>query len=214
VKSVRVSIGEILLPVIILLGYFLGIMTLVEAAAVAVAYVIILEVLIHRDIKLRDLMPVVLKSMPVIGGVLIILTVARGLSYYLVDAEIPMTLSAWVEAHISSRYVFLILLNLALLITGCLMDIFSAIVVVAPLVIPLGDIFGIHPVHLGIIFLANLELGYLTPPIGLNLFLASYRFNQPLVKVYKDVLPFFFVLLGTVLVLTYVPWFSTALLPK
>ena len=210
----RVSVGEILLPVIILLGYFLGIMTLVEAAAVAVAYVIILEVVVHRDIKARDLMQVVLKSMPVIGGVLIILTVARGLSYYLVDAEIPMTLSAWVETHISSRYVFLILLNIALLITGCLMDIFSAIVVVAPLVIPLGEIFGIHPVHLGIIFLANLELGYLTPPIGLNLFLASYRFNQPLVKVYKDVLPFFFVLLGTVLVLTYVPWFSTALLPK
>ena len=211
--SVRGSIGEILLPAIILFGYFLGIMTLVEAAAVAVVYVIILEVFINRDIKLKDLIPTALKSVPIIGGVLIILTVARGLSYYLIDAEIPMSLSAWVETHISSKYVFLILLNLALLVTGCLMDIFSAIVVVAPLIIPLGEIFGIHPVHLGIIFLANLELGYLTPPIGLNLFLASYRFNEPLGRVYRNVVPFFLVLLVTVLVLTYVPWFSTVLVP-
>ena len=211
--SCRIAIGEILLPIIILLGYFLGIMTLVEAAAVAVLYVIVLEVFIHRDLKPKQLLETTLKAVPVIGGVFIILTVARGFSYYLVDAEIPMQLSAWVEAHISSKYVFLILLNLVLLITGCLMDIYSAIIVVVPLIIPLGAIFGIHPVHLGIIFLANLELGYLTPPVGLNLFLASYRFNKPLGTVYKDVIPFFLVLLVTVFLITYVPWFSTALLP-
>ena len=207
------AVGEILLPVIIILGYFLGLMTLVEAAAVSVAYCIIVEVFIHRDIKVKDLPGAALKAVPIIGGVLIILTVARGLSYFIVDAEVPVALSAWVEAHISSKYVFLILLNVALLITGCLMDIFSAIVVVAPLIIPLGEIFGINPVHLGVIFLANLELGYLTPPVGLNLFLASYRFNEPLVKIYKTVIPFFIILLVTVLLITYVPWLSTVLVP-
>ena len=202
-----------LLPVIIIVGYFAGIMTIEEAAAVSVLYAIIVEVFIHRDIKLWDLPKTAMKAIPIIGGVLIILTVARGLSYYIVDAEVPFKMSMWVEQHISSKYVFLILLNLVLLVTGCLMDIYSAIVVVVPLIIPLGEIFGIHPVHLGIIFLANLELGYLTPPVGLNLFLASYRFNDPLVKVYKNVLPFFLILLVTVLLLTYVPWFSTALVP-
>lgn len=212
-RAVRNSAGEMLLPIIIIVGYFTGLMTIVEAAAVAVLYTIILEVFIHRDIKIRDLPKTAMKAVPIIGGVLIILTVARGLSYYIVDAEVPFKMAIWVEEHISSKYVFLILLNIALLITGCLMDIFSAIVVVAPLVIPLGEIFGIHPVHLGIIFLANLELGYLTPPVGLNLFLASYRFNEPLVKVYKNVIPFFIVLLITVLLITYVPWFSTVLVP-
>ncbi|MBT3272499.1 MAG: TRAP transporter large permease subunit [Spirochaetales bacterium] len=211
--AVKFSAGELLLPIIILTGYFLGIMTIVETSAVAVLYTIILEVFIHKDIKVKDLPKTAMKAVPIIGGVLIILTVARGLSYYIVDAEVPFQMSAWVQANISSKYVFLILLNIALLITGCLMDIFSAIVVVAPLIIPLGEIFGIHPVHLGVIFLANLELGYLTPPVGLNLFLASYRFNEPLVKVYRNVIPFFLILLISVLLITYVPWFSTALLP-
>ena len=208
------SAGELLLPVIIIAGYFLGIMTIVETSAVAVLYTIIVEVFIHRDIKIRDLPKTAMKAVPIIGGVLIILTVARGLSYYIVDAEVPFRMSDWVQANISSKYLFLILLNIALLITGCLMDIFSAIVVVAPLIIPLGEIFGMHPVHLGVIFLANLELGYLTPPVGLNLFLASYRFEEPLVKVYRNVVPFFLILLVTVLLITYVPWFSTVLVPN
>jgi TRAP-type C4-dicarboxylate transport system permease large subunit len=129
-----------------------------------------------------------------------------------VDAEVPTSLSAWVQQNIHSKYVFLILLNVGLLITGCLMDIFSAILVVVPLIIPVGAAFGIHPVHLGVIFLANLGVGYLTPPVGLNLFLAAYRFNEPLAKIYRDVIPFFLVLLGVVLIITYVPWFSTGLL--
>lgn len=212
-EAVRQSAGEALLPVIIIAGYFTGLMTIVEAAAVSVLYTIVVEVFIHRDIKVSDLPKTALKAVPIIGGVLIILTVARGLSYYIIDAEVPFRMSAWVEQHISSKYVFLILLNLVLLATGCLLDIFSAITVMAPLIIPLGSIFGIHPVHLGIIFLANLELGYLTPPVGLNLFLASYRFEEPLAKVYKNVIPFFIVLLITVLLITYVPWFSTALVP-
>jgi len=210
--AIKDSFWEILLPVIILLGYFLGITTLVETGAVAVIYALIIEVGVHRDLSLRDLPRVMMKCIPIVGGVLIILAAAKGLSYYLVDAEVPMRLSGWVQANISSKYVFLILLNLALLITGCLMDIFSAILVVVPLIIPMGAAFGIHPVHLGVIFLANLGVGYLTPPVGLNLFLAAYRFNQPLVRIYRNVIPFFLALLAVVLLITYVPWFSTGLL--
>ena len=211
-SSVRESIWEIFLPVIIILGYFLGFTTLVETAAVAVIYAIIIEVFVNRDLTLMDLPAVFMKCIPIIGGVLMILAVSKGLSYYIVDAEVPMRLSEWTRANIHSRYLFLLLLNIALLITGCLMDIFSAIVVVVPLIIPLGELFGIDPIHLGIIFLANLELGYLTPPVGLNLFLASYRFNEPLAKIYRDVIPFFLALLVTVLLITYIPWISTGLL--
>ncbi|MCK5222269.1 MAG: TRAP transporter large permease subunit, partial [Candidatus Aminicenantes bacterium] len=173
------AIWEVLLPFIILTSYFGGLTTLVESAGIAVIYTLVVEVVIKRDLKIRDLSNVVLKSIPIIGGVLIILACAKGLSYFIVDAEIPMQLTEWVKQNISSKYVFLLMLNLALLVTGMFMDIFSAIMVVVPLIIPLGEIFGIHPVHLGIIFLANMELGYLTPPIGLNLFLASYRFEEP-----------------------------------
>ena len=214
VSSIRLCIGEILLPVIVILSYFLGFATLVESAALAVVYVVILEVWIHRDFKLSELPKKALKCVPVIGGVLIILTVARGLSYFIVDAEVPIALSSWLQEHITSKYLFLILLNVALLVVGCLLDIFTAIVVVGPILVPLGEIFGIHPVHLGMIFLANLELGYLTPPVGLNLFLASYRFEKPLAEIYKYVFPFFLVLLLTVLLITYVPQLSTALLPN
>jgi len=210
--SIKDSFWEILLPVIILLGYFGGLFTLLETGAVAVIYALFIEMVIHRDLSLRDLPRVMLNCIPIIGGVLIILAAANGLRYYLVDAEVPMRLSSWVQANISSKYVFLILLNLALLITGCLMDIFSAILVVVPLIIPLGAAFGIHPVHLGVIFLANLGVGYLTPPVGLNLFLAAYRFNQPLVRIYRNVIPFFLALLAVVLLITYVPWFSVGLL--
>jgi len=211
-SAIKNSFWEILLPVIIVWGYFGGITTLVESGAVAVLYAIVVEVFIHKDIKFRDLPQVLLKCMPIIGGVLAILALAKGLSYYIVDAEIPMQLTAWVQNTISSKYVFLLLLNVALLITGCFMDIFSAIMVVVPLIIPLGNLFGIHPVHLGIIFLANMELGYLTPPVGLNLYLASYTFNEPIGKVYKDVFPFLLIQLVAVLLITYVPLLSTGLL--
>ncbi len=204
--------GELMLPVVIVGAYFGGLTTLVESAALAVIYSLMLEVFIHRDLKLNDLNRVIMKSLPIIGGVLTILALAKGLSYFIVDAEIPMKLSAWVEGAIQSKYVFLLLLNLALLITGCFMDIFSAIMVVVPLILPLGESFGIHPVHLGIIFLANMELGYLTPPVGMNLFLSSYRFNIPVVKLYRHVLPFFLLQLITVLLITYLPFISTALL--
>ena len=211
-SSLKESIWEILLPILILFLFLSGITTLVETGAIAVVYVLAVDMLIHREIKFKDLLTVFNKSIPIIGGVLIILALAKGLSYYIVDAEVPIYLVDWFQAHIPSKYVFLILLNIALLITGSLMDIFSALVVVAPLFIPLGAAYGIHPVHLGIIFLANLELGYLTPPVGINLFFASYRFNEPLGVIYRNVFPFLIFLLITVLIITYVPVMTTGLL--
>ena len=211
-KALRNASGDILLPVIILVLYFGGITTLVETGAVAVLWVLILEVVIQKELKVKDLALVVKRAAPVIGGVLIILAMARGLSYYIVDAGVPSLLTGFFSERVSSPLTFILILNLVLLVTGCLMDIYSAIMVVAPLVIPLGEMYGIHPVQLGIIFLANLQLGYLTPPVGMNLFLASYSFKSSLGKIYKGVLPFFLILLLMVLLISYVPWFSTALL--
>lgn len=197
---------EALLPVVALAGIFGGFATLIEAAAITVVYALVAETLIHREIHMtRDLPQVLLKCVTLIGGVFVILGVAMGLTNYLVDAEVPMHAAAWVQAHIHSRVLFLAFLNVFLLVVGCLMDIFSAIVVVVPLIIPISEAFGIHPLHLGMIFLANLELGYLTPPVGMNLFLASYRFDKPLVHIYRDAIPFLLVLLVVVLLITYVP---------
>lgn len=211
-QSLRRASGDLFLPVVILVLYFGGITTLVETGAVAVVYSIVLEVVIYRKLKLKDLSRIIRKAVPVIGGVLMIIAMAKGLSYFIVDAEVPMMLTDFFSTHIQSPLVFLLLLNGVLLVTGCLMDIFSAIMVVAPLIIPLGEMYGIHPVQLGIIFLANLQLGYLTPPVGLNLFLAAYAFETPLAKIYKGVIPFFLILLAMVLLITYVPWISLSLI--
>ncbi len=207
------ALGEVLLPFLILLLFLGGVMTLVETAAFSVLYALVLEVGIHRDIKVQDLPTVFLKSALVMGGVLVILSAANGLSYYIVDAEIPTQLTSWLASRVSSPLVFLLLLNVALLIVGCFLDIFSAITVVVPLIVPIAAAYHVNPVHLGIIFLANLELGYLTPPVGMNLFLASYRFGEPLAKIYRYVVPFLAVELAAVLVITYWPWLTTALLP-
>jgi len=208
----RESFWELLLPLVVFGLYFGGIASLQESAAAALFYVWVVETFIKKDTKVRDLPRIFLRCVPIVGGVLIILALANGLSYYIIDAQIPQKLTAWVAATISSKYVFLLLLNLALLVVGCFMDIYSAILVVVPLIIPLGNLFGIHPVHLGIIFLANLELGYLTPPVGLNLYLASYRFNEPIHRVYRDVLIFLLLGLVAVLLITYVPLLTTVLL--
>ncbi len=210
--SILPALGEVLLPFIILLLFLGGVMTIVETAAFAVIYALVLEVVVHRDIPWKKLPEVFFKSGLIVGGVLAILSVAKGLSYYIVDAEIPMRLTEWMVARVGSKYVFLALLNVALLVVGCFLDIYSAITVVVPLILPLGIAYGVNPVHLGIIFLANLELGYLTPPVGMNLFLASYAFNKPLGAIYRYVVPFLLVELASVLVITYVPWLTTALL--
>ncbi len=201
---------EILLPIIALAGMFGGFCTLIEAAAITVVYALLVETVIHRDLHVtRDLPRVLVKCVTLIGGVFIILGVAMGLTNYLVDAEVPMKAAAWVQAHMHSRVLFLLALNVFLLIVGCLMDIFSAIVVVVPLILPISRVFGLDPLHLGMIFLANLELGYLTPPVGMNLFLASYRFDKPLIQVYRYAVPFLLVLLVVVLLITYIPALTT-----
>lgn len=202
---------EAALPVIILVLLFGGITNLVETAAVAVVYLLVVQMFIHRDLRPRDLPRLFAKAAPIIGGILIILGLAKALSFAIVDAQVPQALVQWFADRVRSPYAFLILLNLALLIAGCLMDIFSATVVLAPLLIPIGESYGLDAVHLGIIFLANLELGYLTPPVGLNLFLASYRFETPLSGLYRSTLPFLAILLASVLVITYVPPLTTTL---
>ena len=198
---------EILLPVIVLVGIFGGFSTLVEAAAISIVYTLIVEVVIHRDLHpVRDLPRVLVQCATLIGGVFIILGVAMGVANYLVDAQIPMKAAVWIRQHVDSQIVFLLALNIFLLLVGCLMDLFSAIVVVVPLLLPIGEAFGLHPLHLAMIFLVNLELGYLTPPVGMNLFLAAYRFDKPLTEIYRCALPFLLLLLAVVLAVTYLPW--------
>jgi tripartite ATP-independent transporter DctM subunit len=197
---------ELMVPAIVLYGVFGGITTLTEAAALVVVYVLLVEVAIHRDLDLfHDVPGIVVNCATLIGGVFVILGAAFGLANYFVDAQIPNIAVDWVKENVESRLLFLLALNVFLLVVGCLLDIFSAIVVVVPLILPISQVFGIHPAHLGIIFLANLELGYITPPVGLNLFLAAYRFDKPMLEVCKGALPFLFVLLSVVLLITYVP---------
>jgi tripartite ATP-independent transporter DctM subunit len=210
-RSLKGSALEILLPLFLVASYFTGFLSLVEIGGVAVIYIFIVEVLIHRDITLSQVPQVFLKSVPIIGGVLAILALSQSLSFYIVDTNVPMILADWLQATISSKYIFLLLLNLSLLVVGCLMDIFSAILIVLPLIIPLGAAYGIDPVHLGIIFITNLEVGFLTPPVGLNLFLASYRFKRSFVDICRYVFPFLLIQLAVVLLVTYVPAISTFL---
>lgn len=201
---------EVLLPVVVLVGIFGGFMTIFEAAAFTAFYALLLETVIHRDLHpTKDVPRVMVETAALMGGVLIILGVALGFTSYLVDAEVPLAVRDWVQARVENKLVFILLLNVLLLLVGCLMDIYSAIVVVVPLIIPVAAVFGIHPVHLGILFLANLELGYLTPPVGLNLFLASFRFKLPLTAVYKYALPFLAVMTFGVLIIAYVPIATT-----
>jgi tripartite ATP-independent transporter DctM subunit len=209
VDAVWESKWELLIPAVALVGIFSGWMTLIEASAVTAVYALAVATLIHRDIHVvRDLPRVMVDCAALIGGVFVILGVAMGLTNYLIDAEIPRLAAQWVREHVESKYVFLLALNLFLLVVGCLMDIFSAIVVVVPLILPMGALYGIHPLQLGIIFLANLELGFLTPPIGMNLFLASYRFGKPVIDVCRSTLPFLILLLIVVLLVTYLPWLT------
>ena len=204
---------ELSIPFIVLGVLFSGFATLVETAAFTALYAAIIQGVIHRDFSLgRGLHRAFSECVVLVGGVLIILGVAVGFTAYLVDAEVPFLLVEWADEHIGSRLVFLLGLNLFLLLVGSLMDIFSAIFVVVPLMVPVAEQFGVNPLHLGIIFIANLELGFLTPPVGLNLFLASYRFDRPLLHVYRASLPLLAILGFGVLVITYVPWLTLGLL--
>ena len=205
-KATREAAWEIPLPFIILIGIYVGYITITEAASVTAFYVLIVEVFIYRDIKIRkDLVRVIKDSMVLVGGILVILGAALGLANYMVDAEIPMKILGFMKTFITSKALFLVTLNIFLLIVGFMMDIFSATLVVVPLIIPIATNFGVDPVHLGIIFLANLGIGYSTPPVGMNLFIASFRFNKPIVQLYHAALPFIVVLLIALILITYIP---------
>jgi len=208
-QSLKDSVFEILLPVILIAGYFSGFLTLVEVSAVSVIYVFIVEVFVKKDIPLKQVKDVFFKAVPIIGGILAILAMAKALSYAFIDSGVPENFAFWMQNTVKSKIVFLLILNLVLLLLGCVMDIFSAILVVLPLIVPLGIAYGIDPLHLGVIFIINLEAGFLTPPVGINLFLASYRFNRPFMQVCSYVIPFLFVRLVVVLLVTYLPWLST-----
>ena len=202
---------ELAVPVIVIIGLFRGFGTMVEAGAIAAVYSFVVECFILREFSLRRGFPgVALECVTVVGGVLLIIGVAKGLTYYLAIQDVPGMLTNWVVTHIESKYVFLLLLNIVLLIKGSFMDVFSAIIVMVPLIQPIAAHYGIDPVQMGVIFLANLELGYLTPPIGMNLCLSAYRFKRPMTAIYRATLPFYVILLAGVLLITYVPWFTTA----
>jgi len=202
---------EIFLPVVIVASIVIG-ATTSESAALAALYAVIIQRFIHRDLKsFADVIRAVGKSVALSGGVLIILAVAAAFTNYLITASVPAQLSEWTQANVHSKWMFLLGLNAVLIIVGGLMDIFSATIVVVPLVVPIATYFNVDPVHLGIIFVANAELGYLTPPVGENLFLASYRFNKPILELARAMLPMYVILLAGVLLITYVPWLTTGL---
>ncbi|OIP90385.1 MAG: C4-dicarboxylate ABC transporter [Syntrophobacteraceae bacterium CG2_30_61_12] len=203
--ALRGALWELPLPVIVLGGIYSGVFAISEAAAVTAVHALVAEVLIYREVALRDLAAIMCRSMTLVGGILVILGVSMASTNYLIDQEVPMKLFQLVSAHITSKWTFLLILNGFLLLLGCILDIFSAIVLVVPLVLPLARGYQIDPIHLGIIFLANMQIGYNTPPIGMNLFIAGYRFKQPVVTLYRATLPFLAILMVTVLIITYWP---------
>ena len=199
---------ELPLPIVVLIGIYSGYIAISEAAAITAFCVIVVEVGIYREVMLRDLPRIMQKSMVLVGGILIILGAALAFTNYLIDAEVPMKILNLLKTHIASKLVFLIMLNIFLLLVGCMIDIFSALFVVVPLITPIAQAYGIHPVHLGIIFLTNLGIGYSTPPVGMNLFIASFRFERPVLKLYMASLPFLAILLFALMIITYVPSLS------
>jgi len=209
VAALKGAAWELPIPILILAGIYSGFCTATEAAALTVAYVLFVKTLIFHELSiLRDLPGVMKESMKMVGGIMIILGAALGFTNYLVDAFIPMKILKLMEGLVASKIGFLMVLNIFLILVGCMMDIFSAILVVVPLIVPLAARFGIDPVHLGIVFLANLGIGYNTPPVGLNLFIASSRFDKPIMQLYKATLPFLLLLLFALLLITYWPGLS------
>jgi len=210
--ALRESAWELPLPFFVLGGIYSGTFAVSEAAAVTVCYVLLVEVVVLREVALRQLPAIMRQAMVMVGGILIILGLSLASTNYLIDAEVPERLFDFVHAHISDRFTFLIALNLFLLVLGAMLDIFSALVLVVPLVLPVAVNYGIDPLHLGIIFLANMQIGYLTPPVGLDLFISSYRFEQPILTIYRATLPFLLLLLVSLVAITYVPWLSLGML--
>jgi len=212
IAAIKAAKWEIPLPIFILGGIYGGYFAVSEAAAMTALYVLIVEVLILKEISLKQLPVIMRDSMVLVGGIMIIIGASLASTNYLIDAEIPNQLFDFIQQHIENKLTFLILLNLFLLVLGMMLDIFSALVIFVPIILPIAIGYDIHPVHLGIIFLANMQLGYFTPPVGMNLFIASYRFDKPVMTLYRATIPFFLILLVAVLIITYWPALSLALL--
>lgn len=210
--ALREGFWEAPLPVLLVLGIYSGKVTVDEAAVVATAYLLIVEVLVYRDVKVRELGAVARESIVLVGGVLIILGMTMAVTNYIVTEEVPQQLFEQIREHMTSKLAFLISLNLFLLVVGCMIDIFAAIALIVPLMIPIAAEYGVHPVHLGIIFLTNMAIGYATPPVGMNLFIASVRLKRPVLKLYWAAIPFILVLLVALGIITYFPWLSLVLL--
>ena len=204
-KALRSSMWEIPMPFILIGGIYSGVFAISEAAAVAVMYVLVVEVLILREVPFSKLPEIMRDSMVLVGGVLVILGVSLASTNYLIDTEVPNRLFEFIRSHIDSKLTFLMLLNIFLLLLGMILDVFSALVIIVPLLLPIALGYDIHPIHLGIIFLANMQIGYFTPPVGMNLFIASYRFHKPVTELYRATIPFMFILIAAVLVITYWP---------
>ncbi len=212
--ALRESIWELPLPVVVLGGIYSGFFAVSEAAAVTALYVLIVEVLVLREIKISDMPRIMRASMMLVGGILLILAVSLASTNYMIGAGIPQMLLEFVAGLVTSQTTFLVLLLLFLLVLGAILDIFSAIVLVVPLILPIAAGYDVHAVHLGIVFLAAMQLGYLTPPVGLNLFIASYRFEKPIMQVYSATFPFLVILMLSVLIITFWPELSLWLLPE
>jgi len=210
--ALRESVWELPLPIVVLGGIYSGLLAVSEAAAVTAVYVLLIEVVVRREISFPRLPAIMRESMVLVGGILLILGASLASTNYVIDAEVPQQLIGFVNNYVSGRTSFLVLLLLFLLVLGAFLDIFSALVLVVPLILPVAAQFGVEPVHLGMIFLATMQLGYLTPPVGLNLFIASYRFDEPIVRVYLATFPFLLILLVTVIVITFWPDLSLMLL--
>jgi C4-dicarboxylate transporter DctM subunit len=210
-SELKEAAWELPLPFIVLGGIYGGFFVAGEAAAVTALYVIIVEVLIYRDISPAQLPRIMVQSMVLFGGILVVLAASMATTNFLVDQQVPMYLFDLIREYISSKYTFLLLLNFFLLIVGSMLDIFSALVLVVPLIIPIAEAYGVNLVHLGIIFLTNLQIGYCTPPVGLNLFLASYRFEKSVLTLYRATLPFLALLMLTLIIITYFPLLSLVL---
>ncbi len=211
-SALRAAAWEVPLPFIILGGIYSGKLTVMEAAAATAFYALIVQFAVRRDLPWRRLSAITAEGMTLVGGILIILGAAMGLTNFIIDAGVPMTLLEWCRKFISNKLLFLLALNLLLLVVGCLMDIFSALIVVVPLIVPLAREYDVNLVHLGIIFLTNLEIGYLTPPVGLNLFISAFRFRRSIVEVYRAAVPWLGMLLVALLLITYLPQLSLLLL--
>ena len=214
ITAIKEAKWEIPLPFIILIGIYGGYFTASEGAAITACYVLIVETLIYKDVSIKKDLPKIIKeSLILVGGIIAIIGMALAFTNYLVEEDIPTMLVALMKQHISSKIAFLMVLNIFLLIVGCMMDIFSAILVVVPLIIPIAHEFGVNPLHLGVIFLTNLEIGYSTPPVGLNLFIASFRFKRPVIQLYGASVPYLIILLICLFIITYFPqlslWLST-----